>query len=393
MSGSRSIYSFSNKYGFSQADHLALVKSGNDFFIRAIDIIKKSKRVIHFQTYIFIDDSTGRIVINALKDAVKRGVQVFLLVDAFGSNDLRPSAIKEMEDSGIQFRKFSPLFNKYRIRFGRRLHHKILVGDAEHALIGGINVEDKYHIDGPETPWLDYAVDIKGAVCIQIATICETLWKGKALRSVRKKLTYVHHAAFSSKVIPVKISQNDWLHGKDKISKSLRSSLRHAHVSATFMASYFLPGHTARRLFRKASARNVKIRVIVPGISDVQLAKRATMYLYNWMLRNNIEIYEWNKTILHGKVNLIDDKWASIGSYNINHLSHYSSIETNIEVFDSAFCRTVKDELNSIISQCHKVTHSEHILRMNTWQKFLCWCAFQFTRFLFWFEFKVLSKE
>ena len=121
--------------------------------------------------------------------------------------------------------------------------------------------------------------------------------------------------------------------------------------------------------------------------------KRATMYLYAWMFRNGMEIYEWEKTILHGKINLVDDKWASIGSYNINHLSHYSSVETNIEVFDAAFCQVVKDELENVIRQCHHVTYSDYLEKMNVWQKFLCWVSFQFTRFLFWFEFKVLSKD
>jgi cardiolipin synthase len=117
------------------------------------------------------------------------------------------------------------------------------------------------------------------------------------------------------------------------------------------------------------------------------------MYLYAWLLRNNIEIYEWNNTILHGKVNLVDNKWASIGSYNINHLSRFSSVETNIEVFDTAFCNTVKNELDTVISKCSKVTYSDYLQKMTLWQKFTCWCAFYFTRFLFRLEFAVLSKE
>ena len=136
-----------------------------------------------------------------------------------------------------------------------------------------------------------------------------------------------------------------------------------------------------------------KIKVIVPGISDVALSKKATMYLYGWMLKLDMEVYEWQNTILHGKVNLIDDKWASIGSYNLNHLSHYSSVEANVEVFDAHFCQTVKHEMEHVMKQCHKVTYSEYLEKMNLWQKFTCWCAFQITRFLFWFEYIMLSKK
>ena len=123
------------------------------------------------------------------------------------------------------------------------------------------------------------------------------------------------------------------------------------------------------------------------------LTKKATTYWYAWMLRNNIEIYEWDKTILHGKMTLVDDKWASIGSYNINHLSDYSSIETNLEVHDAAFCDTVKQEMEDVISQCHKVTYSEYRDNMGIWQQFSCWVAFYFTRFLFRLQYALVTKE
>ncbi|HWY99309.1 MAG TPA: phospholipase D-like domain-containing protein [Bacteroidia bacterium] len=394
MSSGISGYGKRNKHSFSGATELALVKSGDDFFKRAVEIIARSKKTIHFQTYIFIGDSTGKIIIDALTNAVKRGVEVFLLVDAFGSNDLANYTIEMMTKNGIQFRKYSPLFYKYRMRFGRRLHHKIILGDETEALIGGINVEDKYRVAGPETPWLDYAVYIKGEVCNEIKPICESLWKGKGYRIKRKKLlNSLSPATLNSDVIPVRLSQNDWLRRKNNISKGIRNAVGHSHLSVTLVASYFLPGGKARRILKKASQRNVSVKIILPGISDVTLAKKATMYLYGWMFRNKLEIYEWNDTILHGKINLVDDKWASIGSYNINHLSHYSSIETNIEVFDAAFCQVVKTELDAVIAKCHRVTYFEYLQKMNVWQKFICWCAFSFTRFLFWLEFLVLSKE
>jgi cardiolipin synthase len=378
----------------SSANELKLVKSGNDFFKRAVDIIHRSHKSIHFQTYIFIDDHTGKMVLQALEQAAKRGVKVFLLVDAFGSYDLSHHAIVEMKKHGIHFRFFSPIIHKHHISFGRRLHHKIVLGDNKEALIGGINVEDKYHIDGPGTPWLDYAVYVKGNVCKQIAYICEVLWKGQAYKMKKRKFFHVLDTlAEEEENIPVIVRQNDWLFKKEGISLSLRKAIRHSHSSITLMASYFLPGGRIRKLLRKASDRNVKIKVIFQGLSDVTLAKKATTYLYAWMLRNNIEIYEWDNTILHGKMTLVDDKWASIGSYNINHLSDYSSIETNLEIHDSAFCETVKKELDNVISHCHRITDSEYHEQMNVWQQFTCWFAFYFTRFLFRLQYVLVSKE
>ncbi len=376
-----------------QATELALVHSGDDFFKRAVEIINHSKKTLHFQTYIFIDDSTGKIIINALQHAVKRGVKVFLLVDAFGSADLHNNSIEKITQSGIHFRKFSPLFYKYRIRFGRRLHHKIVLADDTEALIGGINVEDKYRVEGPETPWLDYAVYLKGTVCKKVLTICEALWKNRG-RKGRKKLFHVLDKAIGEyDGIPVKVRQNNYLFRREGISLSLRYAIRHSHSSVIFMASYFMPGNRIRKLLRKASERNVKIQVILQGVSDVGLSKKATTYLYDWMFRNNIEIYEWNKTILHGKITTVDDKWVSAGSYNINHLSDYSSVETNVEVFDAAFCNTVQVELMKVMASSDKITQADFNRRINLWQRFTYWCAYYTVRFLFWLEFKLLSKE
>lgn len=121
---------------YTLASGIELVKSGDDFFKKAFAIIRNSKYIIHLQTYIFSDDETGMEAVKNLADAVKRGVKVYLLVDAFGSHELKSQTIKLIKDNGIYFRTYSPLWSGYHLRFGRRLHHKILVSDDKEALIG-----------------------------------------------------------------------------------------------------------------------------------------------------------------------------------------------------------------------------------------------------------------
>ena len=149
--------------------------------------------------------------------------------------------------------------------------------------------------------------------------------------SLKKKFRKQRNYYNPQKNLPVKVVQHDWMGGKERLSLNLRNELRHANRSITILAGYFIPGRRIRRLLRKATKRNVQIRLILPGISDVIIARKATKYFYAWMLRNNMQIYEWRKTILHGKITIVDDKWVSLGSYNINYLSDYRSIETNIE--------------------------------------------------------------
>jgi len=382
------------KTTYNSASHVELVKSGNDFFEKAYDIIHNSKHTIHLQTYIFADDSTGLETIKHLSAAVKRGVEVFLLVDAFGSHELKSHTIKIIKESGIHFRTYSPLLIGYHIRFGRRLHHKILVSDEQEALVGGINFDNNYHLTGKDTPWLDYAIYLKGTVCEEISVMCLRLWSGKGYFRRRKKFRKVHADAQKSQhPISVKLQQNDWLYGKKRISRGINNSIRHAHSSVTIVASYFLPGRKIRRSLKNASRRNVKVKIILPGRSDVKLVKYAIGYWYAWLLRNNIELYEWNKTILHGKLITVDDDWVSIGSYNINHLSHFSSIETNIDIKDAAFCHKVKLELKDVMNGCDIITSAEKGKRIGAFTKFLYWSSFQFVRFLFSLQFAILSKE
>ncbi len=379
---------------YSLASHVELVKSGNDFFQKAQHIIHSSKRTVHLQTYIFADDSTGLETIKHLEAAVRRGVDVYLMVDAFGSHELKSETIQAIKESGIYFKTYSPILSGYHIRFGRRLHHKILVADEKEALIGGINFDNNYHLSGKDSPWLDYAVYVTGNICQEISIVCSHLWSGKNYFRRRTKVNTLHNEIQKSEHgIDVKLKQNDWLYGKKAISRSLLNSVRHAKSSVTIVASYFLPGVRMRRTLRNASKRNVKVKIILPGLSDVKLIQYAIEYWYAWMLRNNIELYEWNKTILHGKVMAVDNDWVSVGSYNINHLSRFSSIETNLEVKDENFSRKVKQELEDVINNCKKITLSENEKRTNPFEKFLYWFSFHLVRILFSLQFALLSKE
>jgi cardiolipin synthase len=384
--------SHSSHHHLLQAEKLELVKSGQDYFNRLLHIINNSKHILHLQTYIFIDDETGKEVIAALQNAVKRGVKVKVLVDAFGSFAMHHQAIQDMIQSGIEFRKFSPLFVNHRIRFGRRLHHKIVVADAQEAMIGGINIENKYHLNkGDNTPWLDYAAYISGPIGQYIDYICERTWKGKFYRARMNSHHLTNHEQKGD--IPVRIRQNDWVLKKEGISLGHREALKHSKESIIIIGSYFLPGRRIRKLLKNASARKVNIQLILQGTSDVTMVRNATKWWYAWLLRNNIEIYEWTQTILHGKVMLIDNNWSTVGSYNINHISDYESIETNIDTQDRAFCISVKEEMERVMQYCGRVTSAGYKHEMNLLEQFKCWSSFHILRILINLQSALLAKE
>ncbi|NTV47152.1 MAG: hypothetical protein HGB11_11665 [Chlorobiales bacterium] len=106
------------------------------------------------------------------------------------------------------------------------------------------------------------------------------------------------------------------------------------------MASYFLPGRNERKLLRNASRRGVDITIVLSAESDAPMFKRATNFLYRFILRNNIRLYEYLPSNLHAKVATVDGRWTTIGSYNLNHLSDYGSIEMNVNILDEKFTMT-----------------------------------------------------
>ena len=142
----------------------------------------------------------------------------------------------------------------------------------------------------------------------------------------------------------------------------------------------------------RAIKRGVKIKVIVAGQSDIIIGKYVERWLYDWLLRKGILIYEYQKNILHAKIAVCDDKLMTIGSYNINDLSAYASIELNLDVKNNTFCREVRKTLEEIISNdCIQITSETYNKSNNVFKRILNWSAYQFIRiifYLFTFNFK-----
>lgn len=344
----------SNSKNYRQADDARIVHSGNDFFDSLETIINTAKHTIHLQTYIFDEDETGNRISDALIAAASRGVQVFVVLDGYGSKTITKKFIKKLADAGIHFRFFSSLSFFQKIYIGRRLHHKIVVADKHTALIGGINISDKYRGTKNNLPWLDYALFIKGNYCEEANKICHQVNQQKFFRK-RFKANFVFTES-GSKNILVQLRENDRLRRKNQIAASYIREIRNAKQSITIVASYFLPGAKLKRALLMAARRGVKVNIILSGISDIPIFRLATSFLYGIFLHHKINIYEWKKSVLHGKAAVIDNRWTTVGSFNLNHLSAFGSIELNVDVLDELLAQSFNNHLNDIIKNgCEKI--------------------------------------
>jgi cardiolipin synthase len=367
-----------NKNSNVVSENIALVRSGEDYFSRLESIIDNSEFEIHIQVYLFENDATGNRIINALKEAASRQVKIYLILDGLGSLSFPSKIRNDLEQSGINVRFFAPLFSAYTFYLGRRLHQKIVVADSKVALIGGINIADKYHGTPTEEPWLDYAVQLNGEIAKPIQELCNAIFlKKRRLHS--QKIKSVFHL---QEDILVRILQNDWLKRKNEISNAYIKSIGNAKEEITIMGSYFLPGRRITQALKKAAKNKVRIRLILSGISDLPMTRRATCYLYSKLLSYDIELYEWNSSILHGKTAVIDSYWTTIGSFNLNNLSSYGSIETNVEINSPIFAQMYQEDLNQIIAQCQKITPQTLSIKNTTLAKFTNWISYYSTRFI-----------
>ncbi|HEX6913627.1 MAG TPA: phospholipase D-like domain-containing protein [Chitinophagaceae bacterium] len=373
-----------------------LIRGGKAYFDLLEELIGKARHTIHLQTYIYSEDETGQRITNALVSAVGRGVKVYLLVDGYASQGLSRSFIRDMKLAGIHFRWFEPVLKSRHFYFGRRLHHKVFVADAYTSLVGGINISNRYN-DMEDVPaWLDWAVCCTGQVSAQLNRVCVRVWNRSDWNPQKRYVRdAVPSAEWPDEQCHVRVRVNDWVRGRNQISRSYLEMLKNARSTVMIMSSYFLPGRAIKRNLMAAVRRGVKVKLIIAGRSDVAIAKQAERWMYAWLFRNGIEVYEYTRNVLHAKISTYDTKWVTVGSYNLNNISAFASIELNLDIMNGDFARTAEAALQRIIEEdCERVlpeqfTRKNHLL-MQFWQ-WLCYQVIQVAFFVFTFYFKPLK--
>lgn len=362
---------------YSLRNKVQLIRSGKMYFDLLLQLINTTEKNIHLQFYIFLEDETGIAVMEALKAASHRGVSVFLHLDGYASQQLPQQCVKDMREAGVHFKWFEPLLRSRHFYFGRRLHHKVVAADGLYSLVGGMNICNRYNDMPGEPAWLDMALYCEGEASLIVHNICRQMWsKKKALPSVSHKLIEQFCEQIPvTKRTNVRVRRNDWVKRKTQVWKSYLDMFSKAEERITIMCSYFLPGRIFRIKISQAVKRGVKVKVILAGTSDVMMAKHAERYLYDWLLKNNVEIYEYQETVLHAKVAVSDSSWVTIGSYNVNNISAYASLELNMDVKNKAFARHTEKELEDIITRhCKQITKENYASSTNffkrLWQRF-----------------------
>ena len=216
----------SPKHDYKEGHNVELLQGGGSFFPTVERVLDEAKHYIHFQSYIVDEDDTGKRIVSALVRAARRGVRVYLLLDAFGTKYLTKEFIDEIEDSGIFFRFFSPVFIMKGFQLSLRLHVKVVMCDGEAAVIGGMNFANRYHGTPEKKEWLDFAVLIRGPECIHVLSILKKLWNKRFIPKNERSHEMVHNPVIFNEDVKLRVVQNNWYRNKIEILRSYRSAFK-----------------------------------------------------------------------------------------------------------------------------------------------------------------------
>jgi cardiolipin synthase len=370
--------------GYYVRNSIKLVKGGSEYFDLLERLIDEATSSIHLQTYIFDADSTGRRIARALLNAASRNVKVALLIDGYASQHLPFWLVESFREAGIQFNWFHPLWKSKKFYFGRRLHHKVIVVDSQKVLVGGLNISDRYNDTDTRAAWLDWAIFAEGDIATAVQRICQRRSKITLNKNMVPSGEYVVFEHSDLQPCKVRVRVNDWVNRKMQVTDSYLEMFRKAKSHIIIASPYFMPGNKFRKKILEAVKRGIRISIILGSKSDIAIARYAEQYLYPWLLRNNIEIYEYQKNVLHGKMATCDGTWVTNGSYNINNISAYASVELNLDVQNRDFAEKVEQGLRETMTEeCEQITLNNYRKRSSLYQRFLQRSSYDIIRLLF----------
>lgn len=370
---------------FLPNNHVTLLRNGTEYFPALEQAIDNAVAEVHLQTYIYEDDAIGRKISDALMRAAQRGVNVYMLLDGFGCHHLPKKLVEAMQQAGIEILIYRPKISPWTLKRSRlrRLHRKVAVVDGKVAFVGGINIIDDMNTPGHTPPRVDYAVQVEGPLLAGIDASVRRLWKRIAwarLRSVKPIRSTVMPAAMG-KIWAAYVMRDNALHRHD-IEEAYLAAIESAQHEIVIANAYFLPGTDFRRALISAARRGVRVVLLLQARVEYWLLHYASRALYRSFLSAGIEIHEYHKSFMHSKVAVIDGRWATVGSSNIDPMSLWLAREANIVVDDEGFAMQLREDLEQSIRR------GARLLRLDDWnhisavRRAMTWVVYNFVRFL-----------
>jgi cardiolipin synthase len=331
-----------------------LLNNGDEFFPAILDAIRSAKHSVNIELYIYADGKIGRTFAQVLSEKARQGVKVRVLVDAVGAR--MGKLDDEMRSAGVQFRIFKPI-KLYSIhKIDDRTHRKIFTIDGRVGFIGGLAIDDRW-MGNARTPeeWREMVVQFEGPVVSQLQRIFMQDWlhtTGEVLHGDGEFPSISYSGDMAAQII--------------SSSRADQSSMAKLHYLSAIKAArsrvwienaYFVPDLDFIVSLIAAAERGVDVRIVVPGeITDANSLRRASQADYAKLLKGGVKIYEFQPSMMHSKVMVVDGIFVSIGSINFVSRSMKKNAEANAVIYDRKFAREVEASIEDDLARSEEIT-------------------------------------
>jgi cardiolipin synthase len=337
--------------------------NGDEIFPSMLQAIGAAKRTINFETYIYWSGRVGKQFADALSERARKGVKVHILVDWVGSQKMDDALLKEMADAGVEIRRYHPL-SWYTIdRVNNRTHRKLLVVDGRVGFTGGVGIADDWsgHAQDPDH-WRDTHYRLEGPAVAQMQAAFLDNWT-KVTGAV------LHGEAYFPALEPsgpqlAQVFKSSLDGGAESIHLMYLAAIAASRESIDLAMAYFVPDEIALEDLEAAMKRGVKVRIIMPGQhTDAALVRRASRASWGRILAAGAELYEYQPTMYHCKVLVVDGLWTSVGSTNFDSRSFRLNDEANLNVYDREFARRQREDFEDDLKRSRRITYDEWLNR------------------------------
>ncbi len=327
-------------YGDTQVE---VLKNGEMFYPRLKEAIENAKQFILFEFFILRYDQRSREFIELLKQKAKAGIEVKVIIDGLGSARSRRKVSKAFEDSQVDFivndRIYFPLFNT---RINYRNHRKIVVIDGQEGFTGGMNIANEYDNSIPHDYYFrDTHLHIKGMATKSLTALFFKDYYYNTNRFIDDDVYYQTQPKTTENTVQILQS------GPDTNAPNIRNlyvkMIMNAKNSVKIMTPYMALDQETLNALKTAVSSGVNVEIIIPGIPDKYIVYKVTKGFMSNLLADGVKFYQYDKGFCHGKVLIVDDCIASIGSYNLDYRSAMIDFEVTALMHGPVVKEVLKD--------------------------------------------------
>ena len=317
-----------------------LLQNGDEFFPAMLDSIRGARESVNMEMFIFNEGDVAAQFARAMADKAREGVDVRVLLDDWGSH---PGPLEDlMKNAGVKLRWYKPLriYSIYKV--GNRTHRKILTVDGRIGFTGGLGVDDRWKGDARNPrEWRDTVVKVAGPVVAQLQAIFMEDWVNTTGEVLHGQEQFPPIPAAGALLAQAIASSRGDSSSKAKLLHFM--AIQAARKSIWIENAYFVPDGQIRRGLVEAAKRGVDVRVLVPGPQiDIPIVRMASRFHYGELLDGGVKMFEYQTTMMHNKVMVVDGIWTTIGSMNFVNRSMKKNAEANVVIYDRGFAGIVE---------------------------------------------------